>query len=298
MKQRKDKIKQLIADPAYVPMKAKEIAMLFNIPKGQREELQEVLDVLVEEGRIGISKKGRYGKPENFSLAGIFFGHPKGFGFVRIEDREEDVFIPSEQTKGALHGDKVQLIIRQENGGRRAEGQVLKILEHANQEIIGYYQKNKNFGFVIPDKQKIGKDVFIPQGKDLGAVTGHKVVVKVTDFGEGSRNPEGIITEIIGHVNDPGTDILSIVRAYGLPEEFSSEAIREAQRIPEKVLPEELSGRKDLRHLLTVTIDGEEAKDLDDAITLEKDGEIYRLGVHIADVTHYVKEGSALIKRH
>lgn len=296
MKERKEKIKQLIADPAYVPMKAKEIAMLFNIPKGMRDELQEVLDSLVEEGSIGISKKGRYGKPENFSFTGIFSGHPKGFGFVRTEEREEDVFIPAEQTKGALHGDKVQLIVLPQSGGRRAEGQILKILEHANQEVIGYYQKNKTFGFVIPDKQKIGKDIFIPQGKDFGAVTGHKVVAKITDFGGVSRNPEGIITEIIGHVNEPGTDILSIVRAYGLPEEFSSEVMKETRRIPDRVLPEELSGRKDLRQLLTVTIDGEEAKDLDDAITLEKDGEIYRLGVHIADVTHYVKENSSLDK--
>ncbi|MDO4329380.1 MAG: ribonuclease R [Lachnospiraceae bacterium] len=287
-------LKKLVHDPAYVPMKAKEIAMLLNIPKEQRAQLQEVLDLLVAEGAVGISKKGKYGRPEIFSVTGIFSGHPKGFGFVTVEGMEQDVFIPAEKTGGALHGDKVQLVIEQEPRGRRAEGVILKVLEHANQEIIGYYQKSKNFGFVVPDNQKIGKDVFIPQGKDMGAVTGHKVVARILDFGSPSRNPEGEICEIIGHVNDPGTDILSIVRAYGLPEAFPEDVMAQTELVEEQVAEDEKEGRLDLRLLPTVTIDGEDAKDLDDAITISKEGDIYHLGVHIADVTHYVGEGSPL----
>ncbi len=294
LKQRKEMLTKLIHDPNYTPMKAKEIAALLNIPLRQREELTQVLELLVEEGAIGVSKKGKYGKPENFSVTGIYSGHPRGFGFVTVEGMDQDVFIPVEKTGGALHGDKVRLVIQQAQGERRAEGAVLKVLDHANQEIVGYYQKSKGFGFVVPDNQKIGKDVFIPNGRDLGAVTGHKVVVNITDFGDPSRNPEGNVTEILGHVNDPGTDILSLIRAYGLPEEFPREVMEEVSLVEDLVNPDELEGRLDLRMLPTVTIDGEDAKDLDDAITLEKEGEIYHLGVHIADVTHYVREGSFL----
>ena len=292
--QRKETLKKLVHDPAYVPMKTKEIAMLLDIPREQRMELQEVLDILVAEGAVGLSKKGKYGKPEIFSVTGLFSGHPKGFGFVTVEGMEQDVFIPAEKTKDALHGDRVQLVIEHEPAGRRAEGRILKVIEHANQQIIGLYQKSKNFGFVLPDAQKIGRDVFIPQGKDMGAVTGHKVVVHVTDFGTASHNPEGEIVEIIGHVNDPGTDILSLIRAYGLPEDFPEDVMAQAELVHEQVEPWELEGRLDLRTLPTVTIDGDDAKDLDDAVTLYKEGDRYHLGVHIADVTHYVKEGSPL----
>ena len=171
---------------------------------------------------------------------------------------------------------------------------MVKVLEHANEQIIGYFQKNKNFGFVIPDNQKLSKDVFVPQGKDMGAMTGHKVVVKVTDFGGPGRKPEGIITEILGHVNDPGIDILSIVRAYGLPEEFPDSVMKQVAAVPDEITGKDMQGRLDLRDLQTVTIDGEDAKDLDDAITISKKDGIYTLGVHIADVTNYVTENSPL----
>ena len=329
LEQRKQILTELMDDKAYVPMKAKELAILLNIPKSQREDLMEVLDALVAEGRIGVSKKGKYGKAETFSVNGIFSGHPKGFGFVTVEGMEQDVFIPEDKTGAALHGDRVQIVVEPDSrmsgsrsgmgsGGRRAEGAVIRVLEHANEEVVGYYQKNKNFGFVIPDNQKLAKDIFIPQGCDMGAVTGHKVVVKITDFGSEKHKPEGRVTEIIGHVNDPGTDILSIVRAYGLPEAFPQEVMEEIEDIPDHVTvpgqPVEmgslygisnlvspdgwggvLSGRLDLRGLQTVTIDGEDAKDLDDAVTICRDGQgHYILGVHIADVSHYVKEGSPL----
>ena len=294
-KERKKLLLDLIYDKAYVPMKAKEIAMLLSIPKSQRGELEEVLSALTAEGKIGISKRGKYGRPETFSLTGIFSGNARGFGFVTVEGQEQDVFIPEEKTGGALHGDKVQIFIEREAGAKgRAEGAVLRILEHANREVVGFYQKNKTFGFVIPDNRRIAMDIFIPQGQDMGAVTGHKVVVCITEFGDGRKKPEGKIVEILGHVNDPGTDILSLVRAYGLPEQFPEEVLREAGQAPD-VSEGDLAGRLDLRDLPTVTIDGEDAKDLDDAVTLEMNsGGNYILGVHIADVSHYVREGSAL----
>ena len=170
----------------------------------------------------------------------------------------------------------------------------LRVLERANETLVGYYQKNRHFGFVIPDNQKIATDIFIPEGEDMGAVTGHKVVVRLTSFGGVRKKPEGRVTEIIGHVNDPGTDILSIVKAYGLPEEYPPEVMEQVSRIPDEVTAEEMQGRKDIRSWQTVTIDGEDAKDLDDAITISREAYGYRLGVHIADVSHYVTENSPL----
>lgn len=297
LKQRKEMLVQLVHDKTYVPMKLKELAMLLSVPKEQRDELKEVLDILIAEGKIGISKKGKYGKAEEFALAGTFSGHAKGFGFVTIEGREQDVFIPADKTKGAMDGDKVQIVIEGEARGKRAEGAVLRILEHANKTVIGFYQKNKNFGFVLPDNQKLGQDIFIPQGKDMGAVTGHKVIVRITDFGDDQKKPEGVITEILGHVNDPGVDILSIIKAYGLPEGFPDDVMVQVAGIPDEVDEEEKKNRLDLRHLQTVTIDGEDAKDLDDAISISKENDDhYTLGVHIADVSHYVTENSPLDK--
>lgn len=293
--QRKAMLVSLMNETAYVPMKLKELAILLNVPREQREELTAVLNALLSEGKISISKKGKFGKAEAFALTGTFFGHPRGFGFVTAEGQEEDIFIPADRTNGALHGDRVQIVIDAEEKGRRAEGTVVKILEHANETLIGTYEKSRGYGFVIPDNQKIAKDIFIPQGCDQGAVSGHKVMVKIKDFGEKKgRKPEGVITEILGHINDPGVDILSVVRAYGLPEEFPRAVMEEIKSIPEKADSSDIGGRKDLRGLLTVTIDGEEAKDLDDAISIERAGDGYRLGVHIADVSHYVREYTAL----
>ena len=156
-----------------------------------------------------------------------------------------------------MHGDTVQITASPASKGKRPEGAVIRVIERANQTIVGFYQKNKNFGFVVPDNQKINADVFIPQGKDMGAVTGHKVVVHLTDFGGERKKPEGIITEIIGHVNDPGTDILSIVKAYGIPDEYPPEVMKQVSRIPDEVAKEDMAGRKDIRDWQTVTIDGE-----------------------------------------
>ena len=243
-----------------------------------------------------IDGKGRYKKPGDNIKTGTFSGTQRGFGFVILEDEDEDIFIPENATKGALHGDKVMISISEEQTGKRKEGSILNIIERAKTEIVGIFEKSKNFGFVRPDNLKFGKDIFIPKEHTKGAVTGHKVVVRITNFGDGSQNPEGKVIEILGHVNDPGVDIISVIRTYDLPVEFPDEVMRSLSKIPEEIDPKDMEGRMDIRHLQTVTIDGEDAKDLDDAITITKEGDIYHLGVHIADVTHYVTEGSALDK--
>lgn len=295
LEQRKAMLVSLMNEEAYVPMKLKELAILLNVPKEQREELKQVLNLLLAEGKISVSKKGKFGKAEAFALVGVFSGNARGFGFVAIEGQEEDVFIPADRTGGALHGDRVQIVIDSEGRGGRPEGTVVRILEHANETLVGTYEKGKGYGFVIPDNQRISKDIFIPQGCSQGAVSGHKVMVKIRDFGEKKgKKPEGVITEILGHIHDPGVDILSIVRAYGLPEDFPAAVKTQLKQIPDEVKKDSWAGRKDLRDLPTVTIDGEEAKDLDDAISIERAGDGYRLGVHIADVSHYVQEHTPL----
>ena len=304
MEERKQMLLTLMKDPTYVPMKLKELAMLLGVPKEQRKDLEEVLNELVASGKVGISKKGKYARSEVFAQTGIFSAHHRGFGFVTIEGRDGDLFVPPDDTGDAMDGDTVQVIIDENGRGGRAEARVLKVLKHANETLIGTFEKNKSFGFVIPDNPRITMDIFIPQGKENGAVSGHKVVVKLDTYAIRNKNPEGHVQEILGHINDPGVDILSIVRAYGLPEEFPEDVMEEVSHAPEELsadyVAEEIgkNGRVDLRDVPMVTIDGEDAKDLDDAVSVSKEtinGEtIYHLGVHIADVSHYVKEGTPL----
>lgn len=304
MEERKQMLLTLMKDPTYVPMKLKELAMLLGVPKEQRKDLEEVLNELVASGKVGISKKGKYARSEVFAQTGIFSAHHRGFGFVTIEGRDGDLFVPPDDTGDAMDGDTVQVIIDENGRGGRAEARVLKVLKHANETLIGTFEKNKSFGFVIPDNPRITMDIFIPQGKENGAVSGHKVVVKLDTYATRNKNPEGHVQEILGHINDPGVDILSTVRAYGLPEEFPEDVMEEVSHAPEELSAEYVAeeigknGRVDLRDVPMVTIDGEDAKDLDDAVSVSKEtinGEtIYHLGVHIADVSHYVKEGTPL----
>ena len=293
---KKEMLKELFASKEYKPMKFKELLGLLQVPRNAKHELKLVLDQLISDGTILLDTKGRYRRPGDDVKIGMFSGTQRGFGFVIIEGEEQDIFIPAEATKGALHGDKVMIEIKEEQTGRRKEGFVINILEHGNQEMIGTFEKSRNFGFVLPDNQKFGKDIFIPKEFTKGAVTGHKVVVKLTKYGDLTSNPEGRIIEILGHINDPGVDILSVIKAYELPMEFPEEVMRTLVKIPEEIDPEEIKNRMDLRKLPTVTIDGEDAKDLDDAISISREGDVYHLGVHIADVTHYVREGTALDK--
>lgn len=295
LEERKKMICELVNDELYVPMKIKELAIFLQVPRESRRELQEVLDSLLEEGRIMVTKKGKYCKPDQPVKMGTFISNQRGFGFVETEDGEDDIFIPESEVNGAFHLDKVQVkcSVTAKNGKRR-EGTIVKIIEHGITDVVGTFDQGKNFGFVIPDNGKIAEDIFIPKEKCKSAMTGHKVVVHINKYPEKGKNPEGEITEIIGHINDPGTDILSVVKSYDIPMEFPGEVMDYLDNVPEEVSEKEKSGRMDIRDWQTVTIDGEDAKDLDDAITISREGNHYKLGVHIADVSHYVTEGSPL----
>ena len=234
---------------------------------------------------------------EGTQAEGIFIGHPKGFGFVEIEGQDEDIFIPESDTGTAMHQDKVRIIIRDgQKEGKRKDGVVVKVLERGMPEIVGTYQLNRDFGFVISDNPKFSKDIFIPRKEAAGIKNGDKVIAVITDYGSKNKNPEGKIKENLGNIRTPGTDILAIVKSFGIPNEFPEKVMKQAQRVPDHVLDADRDGRLDLRYLQTVTIDGEDAKDLDDAISLTKEGDIYHLGVHIADVSNYVQYNSALDK--
>lgn len=297
---RKKVIYDFICDDFYIPMKKKEIAALLQVSREQKKELEEVLNSLVDEGKIYVSKKGKYCKGEPQTLTGVFQAHPKGFGFVSVEGREEDIFIGEDNIGGAFHGDTVEVVITKEKdstrGGHRQEGRVVRIVSRGMTSVVGTYEKarKKHYGFIIPDNRRFLEDVFIPEGKDKGAADGHKVVAAITSYGGSGKKPEGKITEILGHVNDPGVDILSIVKSYDLPSEFPEKVMNQAGRVPDHISQADMAGRKDLRSWQMVTIDGEDARDLDDAVSLTKENGKYILGVHIADVANYVQEGSAL----
>ena len=292
--QRKKMIYEFMCDSMYVPMKVKELAIVLGVKKEQRPQLDQILKELETEGKIVCSKRGKYSKSEEKKIIGTFFAHPKGFGFVSIEGEPEDIFIPESEVHGALHMDTVEISVSPVATGRRKEGKVLQILERGMKQVVCTYQLNKNFGFAVPDNPKFGSDIFIPLERSKGAVSGHKVVVEITEYGKKGKNPEGKVIEILGHINDPGVDILSIVRAYGLPVEFESKVMTQVEHVAKPVSDADMAGRMDLRDWQMVTIDGEDAKDLDDAVSLMMEGDNYILGVHIADVSNYVQEHSAL----
>ena len=291
---RKKVINDLMHDKTYVPMKIKELAMVLGVSREKRGELEAVLDELVSEGKIEVSKRGKYQIAKSHLLTGKYTAHVKGFGFVEIEGQEEDIFIPEESSGGAFEGDTVQVAVTPGRTGRRREGKIVRVLERGIAELIGTYQQSKNYGFVVPDNLKFSRDIFIPIEKSKGAVNGHKVLVKLVSYGDQNRNPEGEVVKIIGHINDPGVDILSVVYAHDLPQEFPERVLNQAERMNVPVSEADTFGRTDLRDLLMVTIDGEDAKDLDDAVSLTKDENGWHLGVHIADVANYVQENSAL----
>ena len=227
---------------------------------------------------------------------GKFIANAKGFGFVEVEELETDIFIGDMDVKGAMHGDTVEVRIRTYRGGKRPEGVIVKILERGITEVVGTFQRRKNFGFVVCDNQKILQDIFIPLEVMNGALDGQKVVAEITQYAEKGKKPEGKIKEVLGFLEIPGTDILCIAKEYQLPLGFTEKQLNQAERIAKPVSEADMFGRMDLRDTVMVTIDGEDAKDLDDAVSMEKVGDLYRLGVHIADVANYVQESSALDK--
>ena len=300
-KERKQVILDLMKNEYYVPMKEKELAIMLQVAPEERSNLKRALEELLADDKIQISKRGKYSlfdaKTANAKterIIGTFISNQRGFGFVEIDGRQEDLFIPEDKINGAYHLDTVEVALLQKSSGKRQEAQIIKIIERGTNTIVGTFQKSKNFGFVIPDNQKLAEDIFIPIERSKGAVDGHKVVVELTDYGNERKKPEGKIIEIIGHINDPGVDIMSIVKGFDLPVEYPQKVMNQAERIPDEILEADCVGRTDLRDMVMVTIDGEDAKDLDDAVSLTvKDG-LYYLGVHIADVSNYVQERSAL----
>ncbi|KNY28473.1 ribonuclease R [Pseudobacteroides cellulosolvens] len=298
--ERKNRIVLFMKEDAYKPLLFKELVTVLDVPASDISDFEEVIKELEEEGKIYKTRKDRYGVPERMSLiTGRLQGSDRGFGFV-IPDEEEagDVFISGDSLHGAMHNDRVIARINKSNtGGKRAEGEVIKILKRANTSIVGTFESSKYFGFVIPDDRRITSDIFIPKDEINGAKSGEKVVVELIKWPEQRRNAEGRIIEIIGHKDDPGNDILSIIKAHNLAQQFDEAALNQAENISETVTEDMIKGRRDLRGLRMVTIDGEDAKDLDDAVSVERLPEgNYRLGVHIADVSYYVTENSPLDK--
>lgn len=292
---RKELLLDLMGHDDYKPMKIKELAILLGLSKEEKKTLDEILNQLIKEGKVILTKRGKYMLNDKTDyIVGKFISHQKGFGFVDIEGEDEDIFIPGKYVGTAFHHDIVAIKLLPESRGQRREGEIVEILERGKSTIVGTYEDSRNFGFVKPDDKKLQKDIFIAKSKNMNAMKGHKVVVNITDWGTDDKKPEGEIIEIIGHVDDPETAILSIVKSFEIPMEFPQKVKNVMKDIPQVVDESMCKDRKDLREVLTVTIDGADAKDLDDAITIEAIDNGFRLGVHIADVTNYVTEGSAL----
>lgn len=242
-------------------------------------------------------KKGKK-KKKTITITGVFSASNGEFGFVDSEELGDTVFIPGKFLNGAMHSDTVmvELLVEHAVKGKKPEGAIVKILERGMKRVVGTYEKSKNFGFVIPDNHKIGEDIFIAKENAKGAMDGHKVVVEIIEYPHKRRSAEGRVVEILGHLSDPGVDVLSIVEGLEIPSEFPQKVLAQAERIPEEISEADCVGRLDLRDVCMVTIDGDDAKDLDDAVSISyKDGK-FELGVHIADVTNYVQQNSALDK--
>lgn len=293
-----ERLLSYMKDEAYKPLTVQELEGAFGIEDSSDfKDFVKALVFMEEKGLVVRTRSNRYGLPEKMNLVrGKLSAHAKGFAFV-IPDEQgmDDIFIPPTETNNALNGDIVLARVTSEHLGQRREGTIVRILERGVQQIVGTYTESKHFGFVIPDDKKFATDIFIPKNASLGAIEGHKVVVKLITYPEGRKSAEGEVIEILGHKNDPGVDILSIIHKYGITIEFPEEVLNQAKETPEVISESELENRRDLRNETIVTIDGADAKDLDDAVTVTKllNGN-YKLGVHIADVTHYVRENSAI----
>ncbi len=245
-----------------------------------------------------MSKKKKQEKRKKQKYEGVFTSNPRGFGFVTVEGFEEDFYVPAKCVNGAIHGDtvKVELLPPKGKGKGRIEVRVKKIIDHELKKTVGTFERVKSYGFVKPDDERLTRDIYVPLSESMEASTGEKVVCLITDYGSENKSPEGVVTEILGDANAPGTDILSLLKSRDIPTEFPEKVISEVKDIPDHVTEKEIKGRRDLRDVQMVTIDGEDSKDLDDAVSLSKEGDNYILGVHIADVSHYVREKTPLDK--
>jgi len=293
----REKIMEYMSEKASKPMSFDELCEEMVIEYQGRKHFRELLDQLVEEGKLYQNKKGNYGIPERFNIiTGYIERNPRGFAFLLPDDPEqEDVYISLENVNGAMHNDKVFVRLLTSSSGQRQAGEVVEVLERANKTVVGNLDHRGSFGFVIPDNKRIYSDVFVAPEKMGGARNNQKVVVRIDYWPHENRNPEGEIIEVLGDQGDPGVDIEAIIRQLDLPRKFSGKVLEETANISEEIKKDEIQARKDLTDLPLVTIDGADAKDFDDAVSIEKLAEDkLRLGVHIADVSHYVKEDSAL----
>ncbi|WDZ57732.1 ribonuclease R [Paenibacillus polymyxa] len=288
-------------ETAYKPMTYQELEQHFDVKDAEEfREFLKLLNALEEDGKILLTRTNRYGVPERMDLQrGRLQAHAKGFAFLIPEDREHpDVYIHANDLKSAMNGDTVLVRVTSKGpAGGRLEGEVVRIVKRAVLQVVGVFQSHEAYGFVLPDDKRINRDIFIPKDSFNGAVNGQKVVVRIVSYPEGRAAAEGEVLEVLGHKDDPGVDILSVIRKHQLPEAFPDEVMAEADQAPDAITEEEIirQGRRDLRDKVIVTIDGEDAKDLDDAVNVERlpNGN-YRLGVHIADVGYYVRENSKL----
>lgn len=292
----KEEVLAFMDKSAYRPLTEGELVVAFGIPATQLRRFRRLLKELETEGDIYVTRAARYGLPARMNLVvGRLQGHAKGFGFViPKQPGEPDVFVGAANMNGAMHNDNVVVRVVPGRNGKR-EGEVVKILHHANERVVGTFQRQGHHAFVVCDEARLPHDILIPRGRHNGAKNGDKVVAAVTAWPGPKRGPEGKVMEVLGPADAPGMDILALCRRYGLPEDFPRKAAAEAEAIPETIGDDELVGRRDLRDWTIVTIDGEDAKDLDDGVSLEAVGpDRRRLGVHIADVSYYVREGGPL----
>ena len=285
-------------EEAYKPLTVAELEEAFGLSDSSEfKEFVQMLNHMEDSGLIVRTRTNRYGVPEKMNLVkGKVQGNAKGFAFIIPEESgEKDIYVNQIDLGGAMNGDTVLVRLHPTSSGERPEGKVIRIIERGLDNIVGLYVEHDAYGMVVADDKRIANDIFIPKNASKGAVDGHKVVVKIIKYPEGRMSAEGEVIQILGHKNDPGMDILSIIFAHGLPQEFPEEAIRQAESVPDKIDPDDLKDRRDLRDKTIVTIDGADAKDLDDAVNVERlENGNYLLGVHIADVSHYVKEGSPI----
>lgn len=292
-----EEIIDYLRDTAGRPLKAKELAQGLGIDSHDYPEFKEQLKRLEDEGLLYRVRRQRYAAPEKINLVvGRLQTIRSGAGFVVPEDGADDLFVPWQAMGSAVHGDRVVARVEKRRRGQRREGRVIKVLERARESIVGVYHPARNFGFVVPEDRKLTRDIFIPPGQEGGATEGDVVVVRISNWGDEHLGPAGEVERIIGPADQAGVDVLAVVYGHGLPVEFPQAVLDEAERLRERgVRPEDYEGRRDLRDELIFTIDPAEAKDHDDALSIQPLGDgLWRVGVHIADVSHYVREGTVL----
>ena len=292
----KERLQVFLHAKDYKPLKLKELCFLMEIKGDDRDDFLELLNTMEREGAIVRTKQNRYMPLPKGMLTGDFMGSRKGYGFVRVEGYDEDFFIPEHGVNGAFQGDRVMIRLSTTNRGPRTEAEVTKILSRGITTVTGTFRLRDGIGFITTGNKRLGTDVYVPAGKYGKAVDGNIVVAEIEKYDTGGGAPEGKIVEILGHIDDPKDDIIAVIRAFNIPEEFPEDVYQQLAEVPDTVTEQDLEGRRDFRTWETVTIDGETAKDFDDAITLTEENGIYHLGVHIADVSHYVREGSPLDK--